>query len=201
VGVTRRIVFPTIRLILLAVIAVALVKLAFGGDEAGQPAGPPLTPSAEMTEPQIQVARGSVSNTITLDATITADPAIGVKATAEGKVSVFLAEPGERVVAGDALFEVVFEEPAEASTTTDAEGNVTETQGEPVRRYRMIEAPADGRVSEYTVLVGQTVHRHGDRDGGAAVPVGCRSHVGSRHRSGRTGTVRVHEPDGRANTT
>jgi membrane fusion protein (multidrug efflux system) len=157
VGVTRRIVFPTIRLILLAVIAVALVKLAFGDGEAEQPAGPPLTPSAEMTEPQIQVARGSVSNTITLDATITADPAIGVKATAEGKVSVFLAEPGERVVAGDSLFEVVFEEPAEASTTTDAEGNVTETQGEPVRRYRMIDAPADGRVSEYTVLVGQPV--------------------------------------------
>jgi membrane fusion protein, multidrug efflux system len=157
VGVTRRIVFPTIRLILLAVIAVALVKLAFGGGEAEQPTGQPLTPSAEMTEPQIQVARGSVSNTITLDATITADPAIPVKAAAEGKVSVFLAERGERVVAGDALFEVVFEEPAEAVTTTDAEGNVTETQGEPVRRYRTIDAPADGRVSEYTVLVGQTM--------------------------------------------
>jgi membrane fusion protein, multidrug efflux system len=157
VGVTTRIVFPVIRIFLLAVIAVALVELAFGGDEAEQPAGPPLTPSADVTQPQIQVVRGTVSNTVTLDATIAADPAVPVRATAEGTVSFMFAKPGELVETGDELLEVVFEEPAEVTTTTDADGNVVDTQGEPQRRYRRIEAPVGGKVGEYAVLLGQTV--------------------------------------------
>ncbi|MGH8773779.1 MAG: efflux RND transporter periplasmic adaptor subunit [Jiangellaceae bacterium] len=155
-GITRRIVFPALRIAILTAIAVALLKLAFGADP--EPTSQPLTPSAEVTDPQVPVSLGTVANTVTVDdAVITADPAVPVKATAEGEVTVIMADPGEIVAVDDPLLEVVSEEPGGTVTETDDEGNEVETQGEPQRRYRTIRAPVAGTVGEYEVLPGQSV--------------------------------------------
>lgn len=113
-GVTRRIIFPVIRILIFAAIAVALVKLAFVDDDADAEQGTPLSPTAEITTSEVPVGRGSVVNTVTVDATIAADPAIEVKATEAGTVNVLLADPGDVVAKGDPVLEVVYEEQVEA---------------------------------------------------------------------------------------
>ncbi|RIQ19527.1 efflux RND transporter periplasmic adaptor subunit [Jiangella rhizosphaerae] len=156
-GVTRRIVLPTIKILLLAVIAVAAVRLAFGGDDASNAGDDPAVPSVDIVQPEVPASIGTVVNTVEVDAVITADAPTPVRATDGGEVTVFLAEPGDIVEEGDPLLEVVFEEEGEPTTETDDEGNEVEVPGEPVRRFRTIEAPAAGTVGEYDVLVGEAV--------------------------------------------
>ncbi|WP_157987790.1 efflux RND transporter periplasmic adaptor subunit [Jiangella endophytica] len=156
-GVTRRIVLPTIKVLLLAVIAVAAVRLAFGGDEQSTADDDPAMPSVDIVQPEIPASIGTVVNTVEVEATITADAPTAVRATDAGEVTVFLADPGDVVEEGDPLVEVVFEEEGEPTTETDDEGNEVEVPGEPVRRFRTIEAPAPGTVGEYDVLAGETV--------------------------------------------
>ena len=64
-SVTRRIVFPAIRLVLWAVIAVALVKIAFAGTDVTA-AEDPLQPSAQIVDPTVPVTTGSSSASSTL---------------------------------------------------------------------------------------------------------------------------------------
>lgn len=156
-GVTRRIVLPTIKILLLAVIAVAAVRLAFGGDDESAADADPAVPSVATVQPEVPASIGTVVNTVEVDAVITADAPTPVRATDGGEVTVFLADPGDIVEEGDPLLEVVFEEEGEPTTETDDEGNEVEVPGEPVRRFRTIEAPAAGTVGEYDVLVGETV--------------------------------------------
>ncbi|WP_053202364.1 hypothetical protein [Jiangella muralis] len=155
-GVTRRIVLPTIKILLLAVIAVAAVRLAFGGDESTAD-DDPATPSVQIVQPEVPASIGTVVNTVEVEGTITADAPTPVRATDAGEVTTFLADPGDIVEEGDPLLEVVFEEEGEPTTETDDEGNEVEVPGEPVRRFRTIEAPAAGTVGEFDVLKGETV--------------------------------------------
>lgn len=156
-GVTRRIVLPTIKILLLAVIAVAAVRLAFGGGNESTADDDPALPSVDIVQPEIPASIGTVVNTVEVEAVITADAPAAVRATDAGEVTVFLADPGDVVEEGDPLVEVVFEEEGEPTTETDDEGNEVEVPGEPVRRFRTIEAPAAGTVGEYDVLAGETV--------------------------------------------
>lgn len=151
---TRRYVFPALRLVLLAAIAAALIRLAFSPDE-DEPTGQPMEPSAEITQPEVAVGLGTVVNTVTVEATITADPATPVKATDAGTVNVLLAEPGDVVEKGDPVLEVVYEE--EAVEAPPEEGEDAEAPAAPRRRYRTVEAPVSGRLGEFSVLRGQDV--------------------------------------------
>lgn len=155
-GVTRRIVLPTIKILLLAVIAVAAVRLAFGGDDDSA-ADDRAMPSLEIVQPEVPASTGTVVNTVDVEGTITADAPTPVRATDGGEVRTFLADPGDVVEEGDPLVEVVFEEEGEPTTEVDDEGNEVEVPGEPVRRFRTIEAPTAGTVGEYDVLTGETV--------------------------------------------
>lgn len=156
VGVTRRIVVPTIKILLLAAIVALLAYIAFR-DTGDSAAADPAVPSVEIVQPEVPVSTGTVVNTVDVEAVITADAPTAVRATDGGEVTVFLADPGDIVEEGDPLLEVVFEEEGEPTTETDDEGNEVEVPGEPVRRFRTIEAPIAGTVGEYDVLVGETV--------------------------------------------
>ena len=92
-GVTRRIIFPTIRLILWAVIAAALVKIAFAGADVST-VDNSLQPTGAIVEPTVEVATGTVTNAVTVQASVTADPAVVVRATLAGTVSKLLAADG-----------------------------------------------------------------------------------------------------------
>ena len=100
-GVTRRIIFPTIRLILWAVIAAALVKIAFAGADVST-VDTSLHPTGAIVEPTVEVATATVTNAVTVQASVTADPAVVVRATLAGTVSKLLAADGAAVAVGHA---------------------------------------------------------------------------------------------------
>ncbi|MGI4896027.1 MAG: hypothetical protein ACRYF3_13030 [Janthinobacterium lividum] len=105
-GVVRTIVFPALRLLVWAVIAVALLWLAFGRGTPGRQEAT-ASPRAVVIPPAATVTRGDVVNTVSLTGTITADPATTVKATATGTVARVRAEVGQAVEKGTPLFTVV----------------------------------------------------------------------------------------------
>jgi membrane fusion protein (multidrug efflux system) len=156
-SVVRTIVFPALRLLVWAVIAVALVVLAFrGGDPGGGPAGPGA-PTLELASPAVPVARGTVINSVSVPGTVVADSAVPVKATAAGTVRRLLVPKGSTVTAGQAVLEIRYEEELSPVTGTDAEGNPTSTPRPPRVRTATVPAPAGGTLSALDVLVDQVV--------------------------------------------
>jgi hypothetical protein len=157
VGVTRRIVFPAIRIVLWAVIAVALAKLAFAGADAAAQSDDPLQPSVEVVEPQVAVTTGTVTNTVTVSASVVADPAAQVRATMAGTVHRVLAQEGQAVAADTPVLELRSETPVEPTVTTDAEtGMQTVKENKPKVRTETLRAGTAG-VLHLTVLKDQVV--------------------------------------------
>lgn len=155
VGVTRKWVFPILRLLVIAVIAVALVKVAFYPD--GAVANDPAQPTGAIVDPQIPVELGTITNDVTLPATINPDPAVPVKAGAAGTVDELFVAPGATVAAGDKLYDIRVETIKEPVETTDAAGLVTISQPKPVVAFTKVLAPIPGILSSLSVIHGQSV--------------------------------------------
>ena len=156
----RTIVFPALRLLVWAVIAVSLAVLAFGGGGGGSDGGPvdgPTVPTVTLTESAVPVARGTVLNTVTVDGVVAADPAVPVKATAAGTVRRLLVAQGATVTQGQPLIEIRSETPRPPLTGTDAEGNPTVTERQPVVKTTTVPAPVAGTLTSLGVLVDQIV--------------------------------------------
>jgi hypothetical protein len=154
VGVTRTIVFPALRLLVWAVIAAALVKIAFTGAELEAPDA--LVPTGEITESVIDVGSGTVTNAVTVPATVVTDPAVELKATAAGRVTKILVEDGP-VAAGAEVVTVRAETPRDPLVRTDpVTGEETVTEREPRVTTTRIPAPIGGTL-DATVLVDQEV--------------------------------------------
>ncbi|TFV88558.1 secretion protein HlyD [Blastococcus sp. CT_GayMR16] len=156
-SVIRTIVFPALRLLVWAVIAVALVVLAFRGGNSVDTATGPGAPTLELTSPAVPVARGTVANTVSVTGTVVADAAVPLKATAAGTVRRLLVAAGSPVTAGQALLEIRYEEELDPIAGTDAEGNPTSTPRPPRVRTATVPAPAAGTLSSLDVLVDQVV--------------------------------------------
>jgi hypothetical protein len=163
VGVTRRIIFPTIRIILWAVIAAALAVLAFGSADEAATATDPLQPSAQITEPEVQVSTGTVTNTVAVSAAVIADPARAVRSTAAGEVSKLLAADGQAVAADTPVLEIRSETPVDPTVTTDPEtGMQTVTENKPKVTRTTVVAGSAGVLSlttlkDQVVAVGDTI--------------------------------------------
>ncbi|HHW83631.1 MAG TPA: secretion protein HlyD [Actinomycetales bacterium] len=107
----RTVVFPIARILVFAVIAAALVKLAFfSGDNAKADDG--LTPGANFGTPHYVVGIGDVVNNVELNATVVADPLSNVVSTVDGYVGAWIAAEGQFVEAGTVVVEVRREIPA-----------------------------------------------------------------------------------------
>jgi membrane fusion protein, multidrug efflux system len=154
----RTVVFPALRLLVWAVIAAALVVLAFRGGET-TPTGyaGPGAPTVDLTSPSVPVGLGSVVNTVSVTGTVVADAAVPVKATAAGTVRRLLVSAGAAVTSGQPLLEIRFEEERDPVTGTDAEGNPTSTPRPPLVRTVTVAAPAAGTLTKLDVLVDQIV--------------------------------------------
>ena len=155
-GVARRVVLPVLRIIVWAIIAAALVKIAFagtaiaGGDTA-------LRPSAEIREPQVAVATGSITNTVTVKGSVVADAAVQAKATMAGAVSKLLATNGQHVDAGTKLLEITLETPVSPTVTTDPSTGVQTTKdNKPTVKRETVTAPVAGTLT-LTALKDQIV--------------------------------------------
>jgi multidrug efflux pump subunit AcrA (membrane-fusion protein) len=150
-GITRKWIFPIIRILLIAVIAVALGKLAFVPDRAEEAS--PAVPTGALVEPRIPVALGTVTNDVIITATVSADPAVPVKSTAAGTVSKLFVEQGATVAAGDPVLEVKVPIERDPAKTLDEEGNPLPA----IFRYERVTAPAAGVLSSLAVIKGQDV--------------------------------------------
>ncbi|NUU18253.1 secretion protein HlyD [Cellulomonas humilata] len=146
-GVTRRIIFPTIRLILWAVIAAALVKIAFAGADVST-VDTSLQPTGAIVEPTVEVATGTVTNAVTVQASVTSDAAVVVRATLAGTVSKLLAADGAAVAAGTPILEIRQETPQDPIVKTNPEtGEVTTTERKPKVVVETVKAPVAGTLS------------------------------------------------------
>ncbi|WP_111720778.1 efflux RND transporter periplasmic adaptor subunit [Homoserinimonas sp. OAct 916] len=103
-GVAKKWVFPIIRLVLLAVLVVALVKLAFFADSAE--AQDPTFPTGEITQPQVQVTVGTIVNSVKVTGQVVADAAVPVRATGAGTVDEVFITEGKPVKKGDKIFDI-----------------------------------------------------------------------------------------------
>lgn len=168
VGVMRRWVFPVIRIVLVAAIAVALVKLAFFPSGESQ-AADPATPTGELTDPVTTVATGTIVNDVTVTGSVVADDAVSVRAAAAGTVNKIQATAGQPVEAGAVLFDIKVETPRDPVTETGPDGAPVVTERKPLVRYVEVTAPIAGVLSGLPVLAGQTV-AIGDAVGSVAPP-------------------------------
>ncbi|CAN5380120.1 hypothetical protein BH09ACT1_BH09ACT1_24700 [soil metagenome] len=140
-GVTRRWVFPIIRILIFLAIAGALVKIAFfSGTTAGSD---PTVPSGQISEPLVPVTVGTITNDVKLDATINADAALPVKATLAGEVKSIAAHVGQVV-------------DAKTPVLTIRSEDVTD-DGTPVVKTVTVLAGSAGTLSSLPVITGQIV--------------------------------------------
>ncbi|MDO9396959.1 MAG: hypothetical protein Q7T71_10475, partial [Herbiconiux sp.] len=150
-GIARKWVFPIIRILLIAAIAVALGKLAFFPDQAEE--ANPAVPTGEVIEPRTTVALGTITNDVVVQATVSADPAVPVKATANGTVDEIFVAQGAPVAAGDTVFDVKVPIERDPAESVDAEGKPLPA----IFRYEEVTAPASGILSSLGVIEGQDV--------------------------------------------
>lgn len=141
-GIARKWVFPIIRIIIFLAIAAALVKMAFFSGAIT--ATDPTVPTAQIEEPIATVEIGTITNDVTLKATVSADAAVPVKATLAGEVKKVLVAPGEAVVAATPMLTIRSEVPS-ADGTTVVLKTVTVTAG------------SVGILSSFPMIVGQVV--------------------------------------------
>lgn len=147
----QRLIMPILRLLMAAVIAVALVKLAFFNSPDGEKAKEPW---ADFSPTTVVANVGDISQDLTLDGSVVVDPATEVKATAAGKVARFEVSEGDYVEVGAPLITVTREETTEPSEQRDEEGNATSVPGQTRTVYGTIYANANGKV-KFSVLEGQ----------------------------------------------
>lgn len=159
----RRIVLPVAWLAVFAVIAVALVKIAFV--DGMKPAQSVTGPSTEVAIPVVQATRATVTNTVEVQATVESDAAVAVKNTKAGTVTHLFVSPGEEVGAQAPLYQVRTEvqpDPATTAGTTvsgESEGGAPTAPARvaPVYTYADVYAPVSGNVETLTVLLDQQV--------------------------------------------
>jgi membrane fusion protein, macrolide-specific efflux system len=151
VGVARRWVFPILRMLLIAIIAVALAKLAFFPDRPVEEDG--AVPTGAVIEPVLPVTLGTITNDVVVDATVSADPAVPVKTTAAGTVNRIFAEVGATVAQDDVIFDVKVEIVRDPANSVDAEGKPLPA----IFRYEDVTAARAGILSSLDVISGQSV--------------------------------------------
>lgn len=146
-GVTRTWILPIIRIVIFLAIAAALVKIAFFPDPSTADA--PAFPTGAITEPEVPVTLGSITNDVTITGSVVADDAVPVKSTLAGEVQKLLVAPGQPVAADTPVLTVRSETPGVI--------NDDGTAARPVVRTVTVVAGSAGIVSSMPVIASQTV--------------------------------------------
>ncbi|QEO13306.1 hypothetical protein FLP10_01895 [Agromyces intestinalis] len=154
-GIWRRWILPTVRIVLVAVIAVALAKLAFFPDRSAEDVA--LQPTGTVSEPVYTVARASVANDLTLTGTVNADSPAVVKATGTGAVDELFAAVGSQVAAGQKLYDIKVADEIEPVETTGPDGVPTVSMPKQTFHFEPVLAPIAGVLAALDVLPGQQV--------------------------------------------
>ncbi|QPK81187.1 efflux RND transporter periplasmic adaptor subunit [Schaalia sp. ZJ405] len=144
-----------LKTVIFAIIAIAFIKFAFFPGGSADDASDPLDPSADYGQLTVTPTTGDITNTVSLNGTIEADAPTEVKATLAGEVSHVYVANGDTVQTGAPVLELRKEMPGEDTETTDEDGNVNVTPGQPWYSYQTVYAPSAGAIS-LSALVGQT---------------------------------------------
>lgn len=143
-----------IRVVILAIIAIAFVKFAFFPSSANDAQSGGLNPEANYAQITTTPVKGDITNTVSLKGTIEADEPTTVKATLDGEVSLVYVANNAAVNQGDPIVEIRKEMQGETTQGVDEEGNPTVTQGEKWYKYATVYATSSGTIS-ISALVGQ----------------------------------------------
>ncbi|ONI65369.1 hypothetical protein ALI44B_00460 [Leifsonia sp. ALI-44-B] len=154
-GVWRRIILPIVRVVLVAAIAVALVKIAFFPDASAESA--PAEASASIEEPIVTAELSSLQNSLTVPASVRADTAVDAKATLQGSVSELTVVVGQKVSAGERIGAVRQETPVDPITRVAPDGTESVVPQKPKVVAEAIVAPAAGTISALPVIRKQEV--------------------------------------------
>lgn len=161
----RRYVFPVIWMVILAVIAAALAKMAFFSS-APADGDPGASPAAEVDPyATVAVSRGDIASSIDLSATVTPDDGTPLAARDAGEISTLWVRNGDHVVEGDKILQVRVpreEDPAPVAVAADPTGGdpaavATAAPAEVRYRYLTLKAGSDGTIRDLAVLKGQTL--------------------------------------------
>lgn len=139
-GVARRWVFPIIWMIIFGVIAAALVKFAFFGDALT--ADSLEYPTVAIEEPHYEVVVGTIRNDVELSGSIAAAPSVPIPATLSGEVREVAVSSGQSVKKGQEILKLRAE--------------VVNPDGTMGTQWKIVEAPATGKLTDFTALVGST---------------------------------------------
>ncbi|POH60760.1 hypothetical protein [Arthrobacter glacialis] len=159
--VLRRVIFPIVWVLIFAVIALALVKLAFIDGLRND--GEQLVPQAQIAAPVIAANRATVTNTVELAGTVQSDAAVPVRATAAGKVVFFFVDKGAQLAAGDRILQIrseVVPDPSTAAATTDDGASADTAKALPAApsyTYTDVLAPVAGTLETLALLLNQEV--------------------------------------------
>lgn len=97
--VFRRIILPSAWLLIGALIAISLVKLAFTGTSSA--ADDQLWPTGEVPAETIMVETATIENTLTISGSIKLDEGQSLKAPIDGVLNWAFVKPGDQVSKGD----------------------------------------------------------------------------------------------------
>ncbi|MCI9857011.1 hypothetical protein [Microbacterium proteolyticum] len=150
-GIARTWVFPILRILLVALVAAALVKLAFFPDRPVDAS--PAVPTGAIVEPRTVASLGTITNDVVLKATVSADAAVAMKSTAAGTVNKIFVAQGATVAQGDVVFDVKVPIERDPADSVDAEGKPKPA----IFRYVEVTAPAAGTLSSLSVIANQDV--------------------------------------------
>jgi len=155
-GAVRGLVFPALRILIWALIAVSLVWLAFVRPvpSASTDTAQPL---ADVRPPVVTVARGEISNTVSLTGQVNADPAVEVKVTQAGEISRLFLGPGAAVAVGTPIAEVRFEREPTNPPPASTDPETAAPAATPSYRYVTISSTAAGTLTTVRVLAQQLV--------------------------------------------
>lgn len=153
-SIARKWVFPILRIIVFAAIAVALVKLAFLPDLGAAPDTD--QPTGEIVEPQVPVMVGTILNDVTVQGTVSQNTAVPILANLTGIVREVLVTNGQFVAYQTPILTL-------RSETPNPDGTISYTNA-------TVLAPAEGTVTGFAAIAGQA-YAVGDSVGKLQQPI------------------------------
>lgn len=143
-------IWPILKGLAVLIVVVSLVKIAFFPD---RPADDGAVPTGQLAEPTISPEIGTVTNDLTITATVREDDPQQGKSPMSGEIVDVFVQEGAAVVYGETIASIRFEEPAEPVMAPD--GSVT--QPEPEVTWGEVTAPATGTLTTLSVIASQQV--------------------------------------------
>ena len=145
-----------LKFVLAAVIAIALVKIAFFPAGSAATAGTAAEPGADFTDPVVTPVRGDITASVTLDASVVQDAPRQTQAELAGEIDRVNVADGAEVAAGAVIARIRQEVPVDPREVTGPDGEVTFVPQAPRVTTRDVTAPVGGTV-DVQVLKDQQV--------------------------------------------